>query len=174
MDFNRQPKIGDDVEFTIIPDVNSPVRHSAIRIKYLAPGFVQFEIPMSRSVQGVIAREPSAPWVTQEALAGLLPSLATLGLPPNITERLLQGISSSNADLAQSQFNSAAAEHGEPGIISYQLNGIQGWQLETIPFQWKDCLDYKDIKVGNTVSGSILVFLIFTFMHYRLHGDVKI
>jgi hypothetical protein len=66
LEFNRQPKIADDVEFTIVQDATSPVRQAAIRIKYLKPGSVQFEVPVSQGLQGVVTREPSTPWVRRK------------------------------------------------------------------------------------------------------------
>jgi hypothetical protein len=63
LDFTRPPKIADDVEFTIIQDPSSPTRQSAIRVKYLQHGAVQFEIPVSQGLHGVVTQEPSTPWV---------------------------------------------------------------------------------------------------------------
>lgn len=157
MDFKREPKVADDVEFTIIPDHQSPVRQSAIRIKHLPAGTVQFEIPLSKNVPGVVVREPSTTWVSQEALAGIIPSLATLGLPANVTEKLIQNLSTSNEMMRQ--MNGAAAETGEPGVISYQLNGINGWQEENIIFHWKDCKQLRNIRVGTKVMLALIFYV---------------
>lgn len=147
LDFSKTPKIGDDIEFTIIQDPSSPVRQSAIRIKYLTPGAVQFEIPVSQTICGMVVREPSTPWVSQEALAGIIPSLSTLGLPKNVTDRLIQGLSSQEV---LSQITGSATEQpGEPGLIQYQMND---WQQDTITFHWKDCKNLKNIRVGTKVN----------------------
>lgn len=123
------------------------MRQSAIRIKYLKPGAVQFEIPVSQGISGMVVREPSTPWVSQEALAGILPSLATLGLPKNVTDRLIQGLSSQEV---LSQITGQGADQpGEPGLIQYQMNG---WQQDTITFHWKDCKNLKNIRVGTKVK----------------------
>lgn len=110
-------------------------------------GAVQFEFPLSKGVAGVVVREPSTPWVSQEALAGILPSLATLGLPQNVTERLIQGLSSAEV-LHQLNNSTSRDQAGEPGIISYQLNG---WQQDTILFHWKDCKNLRNIRAGSKV-----------------------
>jgi len=136
----------------MIPDPQSQFRQSAIRIRYLPPGTVQFEIPLSKSVPGHVVREPSTTWVSQEALAGIIPSLATLGLPANVTEKLIQNLSTSNELMRQ--MSAATPEIGEPGVISYQLNGINGWQEETIVFHWKDCKQLQNIRIGTKVSQS--------------------
>jgi len=126
------------------------VRQSAIRIKYLKPGAVQFEIPVSQGINGVVVREPSTPWVSQEALAGILPSLATLGLPKNVTDRLIQGLSSQEVLSQITGAGNSDQQPGEPGLIQYQ-QFINGWQRDTITFHWKDCKDLKNIRVGTNV-----------------------
>lgn len=131
----------------LLQDPSSPVRQSAIRIKYLKPGAVQFEIPVSQGINGIVVREPSTPWVSQEALAGILPSLATLGLPKTVTDRLIQGLSS--AEVLSQITGQTNDQPGEPGLIQYPVTN--GWQQDTITFHWKDCKNLKNIRVGTKI-----------------------
>ena len=88
--------------------------------------------------------------MSQEALEGILPSLSVLGLPQNVTERIIQGLS--NSDIIQQltgvASGSASEAQGEPGVIQYALNN---WQLETVIFHWKDCKILRNIRVGTKV-----------------------
>jgi hypothetical protein len=163
LDYHRLPRIADDVEFTIIQDSNSPMRQSAIRIRYLKHGQVQFEIPVRQGLHGVVIREPSTPWVSQEALVGILPSLSNLGLPQNITERLIQSLSSAEV-LSQLMKGIAGTSgisrgaglpgdgQGEPGVIQFQTSNAAGeWGQDTIIFHWKDCKNLRNIRVDTKV-----------------------
>lgn len=127
---------------------------------------------MSQVISGVVVREPSTPWVSQEALAGILPSLATLGLPKNVTDRLIQ----SAEVLSQITGTTSNNEQvGEPGLIQYQMNG---WQQETITFHWKDCKNLKNIRIGTKVrlttmtnTKSMLhqfMFILILFLKYHI------
>ena len=93
--------------------------------------------------------------MSQEALAGILPSLSNLGLPANVTERLIQSLSSAEV-LAQLTGSNGGETQGEPGIIQYAaVNGNAGWQRsssqDTIIFHWKDCKNLRNILVGTKV-----------------------
>lgn len=92
--------------------------------------------------------------VSQEALAGILPSLSNLGLPANVTERLIQSLSSAEV-LAQLTGNTGNDAQGEPGVIQYTANVCVngGWprQTDTIQFHWKDCKHLRNIRVGTKV-----------------------
>lgn len=65
LDTVREIYVGDEVEFTVIQDPTSSfsnTRFSAIRIKHLTAGTVQFETLVKSDVEGVISREaPKSP-----------------------------------------------------------------------------------------------------------------
>ncbi|XP_071942892.1 cold shock domain-containing protein E1-like isoform X2 [Antedon mediterranea] len=54
--------ISDEVEFTVIPDPNSPKRQIAVRIKLLPKGSVCFEIIQPERVQGTVEKVPANLW----------------------------------------------------------------------------------------------------------------
>ncbi|XP_026500310.1 cold shock domain-containing protein E1 isoform X1 [Vanessa tameamea] len=59
----QELSVGDEVEFTVDPVStfsNMNTRQSAIRIKHLSPGTVQFETLLERGVRGIIAKEAQA------------------------------------------------------------------------------------------------------------------
>lgn len=92
--------------------------------------------------------------MSQEALAGILPSLSNLGLPTHVTERLIQSLSSAEV-LAQLTGSNASDSQGEPGVIQYtEICNNEGWQRqpETIQFHWKDCKHLRNIRVGTKVN----------------------
>lgn len=70
----RELCIGDEVEFTTIQDPGSNFannRLSAIRIKHLPPGQVQFETLMQRDIEGVVTREaPKSPLKSVDRMEG--------------------------------------------------------------------------------------------------------
>lgn len=70
----REITVGDEVEFTTIQDPGSSFannRLSAIRIKHLPPGLVQFETLMENNVEGVVTREaPKSPIKSTERMEG--------------------------------------------------------------------------------------------------------
>lgn len=74
LDTTREICVGDEVEFTTISDPSassSNIRFSAIRIKHLPPGKVQFETLMEKNVEGVVTREaPKSPIKSQERMEG--------------------------------------------------------------------------------------------------------
>ncbi len=92
--------------------------------------------------------------MSQEALAGILPSLSNLGLPANVTERLIQSLSSAEV-LAQLTGNTGNDAQGDPGVIQYTSgNSIPngGWpHTDSIQFHWKDCTNLRNIRVGTKV-----------------------
>lgn len=60
METEREPKVQDDVEFTIIQDPTAPSRLIAIRIKYLPKGTVSFETVLTDRYTGTIEKEPAS------------------------------------------------------------------------------------------------------------------
>jgi hypothetical protein len=110
--------------------------------------------------------------LSQEALSGILPSLSNLGLPTNVTERLIQSLSSAEV-LAQL---TGSNTQGEPGVIQYTgvcANG--GWprQQDTIQFHWKDCKHLRNISVGTKVGKINIWFMIFDFLLCKLTNKIK-
>lgn len=71
---SREICVGDEVEFTVIQDPGSSFannRQSAIRIKHLPLGSVQFETLIESDVEGVVTREaPKSPVKSQERTEG--------------------------------------------------------------------------------------------------------
>lgn len=115
------------------------------------PGTVRFENPVSQNLCGVVVREPSTPWMSQEAVASILPSLHTLGLPTDVTEKIIQGLNSGDSmtsSEAKKTTSDGSSPGGYPGVIQYQVNG---WQVETITFNWTQCKDLKNIRTGKKV-----------------------
>nr|CAH0099384.1 unnamed protein product [Daphnia galeata] len=51
-----------EVEFTMSQDQTQPNKQSAVRIKVLPPGSVQFELITQRNIVGTVTREPSSSW----------------------------------------------------------------------------------------------------------------
>ncbi|XP_031630899.1 cold shock domain-containing protein E1 isoform X2 [Contarinia nasturtii] len=74
LDTTREIRVGDEVEFTTIQEPGSSFannRLSAIRIKHLPPGKVQFETLMETNVEGTVTREaPRSPVKSQERMEG--------------------------------------------------------------------------------------------------------
>jgi hypothetical protein len=101
--------------------------------------------------------------VSQEALVGILPSLTNLGLPDNVTARLIQSLSN-NEVLAQLTGQNGGESAGEPGVIQYSASGMcangTGWQRQTdsIQFHWKDCKHLRNIRVGTKVLVVLATF----------------
>lgn len=65
LDVDTELTAGTEVEFTVIQDPQSSYanqRNSAIRIKILAAGTVQFETMLERGISGVVAKEASSAW----------------------------------------------------------------------------------------------------------------
>lgn len=98
LDVDREICVNDEVEFTVIQDQSSfsNSRQSAIRIKHLPSGTVQFETILEKSVSGVIGKE--AP-------------------PPNWGSR--------SPTKGNSQSPGKADASPETGIINYQVNGTK-------------------------------------------------
>ncbi|KAJ8866383.1 hypothetical protein PR048_032226, partial [Dryococelus australis] len=63
LDVDRDICLNDEVEFTVIQEQTSfsNSRQSAIRIKHLTPGTVQFEVVVERGVTGVVSKEGQLP-----------------------------------------------------------------------------------------------------------------
>ncbi|XP_037906912.1 cold shock domain-containing protein E1 isoform X3 [Hermetia illucens] len=75
LDTNREICVGDEVEFTVIQEprltYGNNSRLSAIRIKHLPAGTVQFETLVASNVEGVITREaPKSPVKSQDRVEG--------------------------------------------------------------------------------------------------------
>ncbi|XP_055310650.1 cold shock domain-containing protein E1 isoform X3 [Sitodiplosis mosellana] len=74
LDTTREIRVGDEVEFTAIQEPGSSFannRLSAIRIKHLPPGKVQFETLMETNIEGTVTREaPRSPVKSQERMEG--------------------------------------------------------------------------------------------------------
>uniref|UniRef100_A0A7G3AQ78 Putative inner membrane n=1 Tax=Lutzomyia longipalpis TaxID=7200 RepID=A0A7G3AQ78_LUTLO len=83
LDTLREICVGDEVEFTMIQDPNSSfanTRQSAIRIKHLPEGTVQFETLIESNVEGVVTREaPKSPIKSQERTEGGVISYGVAG-----------------------------------------------------------------------------------------------
>ncbi|XP_059620079.1 LOW QUALITY PROTEIN: cold shock domain-containing protein E1-like [Phlebotomus argentipes] len=83
LDTLREICVGDEVEFTMIQDPNSSfanTRQSAIRIKHLPEGSVQFETLIESNVEGVVTREaPKSPIKSQERTEGGVISYGATG-----------------------------------------------------------------------------------------------
>ncbi|XP_067012520.2 RNA-binding protein Unr isoform X2 [Anabrus simplex] len=98
LDVDREICVNDEVEFTVVQDQSSfsNSRQSAIRIKHLPPGTVQFETIMEKNVAGVITKEaPALNWGSRSPTKG-------------------NGQSPGRGD------NST-----ETGVINYQVNGTK-------------------------------------------------
>lgn len=54
--------VNTEVEFTISQDQTQPNKQSAVRIKLLSMGSVQFEVITQRNIIGTVTREPSSSW----------------------------------------------------------------------------------------------------------------
>ena len=54
--------VNTEVEFTIAQDQAQSNKQSAVRIKVLPPGTVQFEVVTQRNMIGTVTREPSSSW----------------------------------------------------------------------------------------------------------------
>merc|ERR1740129_2590482 len=59
LDVSRQPREGDDCEFTVADDPNHAAQLMATRIKLLAPGTVQFSVTIHPDAVGKVEIEPS-------------------------------------------------------------------------------------------------------------------
>merc|ERR1711899_559880 len=59
LDVSRQPREGDDCEFTVADDPNHAGQLMATRIKLLAPGTVQFAVTIHQDAVGKVEVEPS-------------------------------------------------------------------------------------------------------------------
>merc|ERR1719232_2377753 len=59
LDVSRQPKEGDDCEFTVADDPNHPGQLMATRIKLLPPGSVQFSVAIHADAVGKVEIEPT-------------------------------------------------------------------------------------------------------------------
>lgn len=75
LDSEREIQVGDEFEFTVIQDQISSFsnnRQSAIRMKWLPPGTVQFETCVECEVLGVVCKEiPLINWTTRSPSKGL-------------------------------------------------------------------------------------------------------
>lgn len=98
LDVDREIAINDEVEFTVVQDPSSSFgnsRQSAIRIKHLPPGTVQFENVIERGLTGAVTKEPPpASWISRSPTKGNSMSPTGEKVP-------------------------------EPGMITYQSNGTK-------------------------------------------------
>nr|WFQ96467.1 cold shock domain-containing protein E1 [Trogoderma granarium] len=69
LDVDREIQVGDEFEFTIVQDQTSTFsnsRQSAIRMKWLPPGSVKFEVLMEENITGIVCKEiPQTNWLNR-------------------------------------------------------------------------------------------------------------
>ncbi|CAH0547495.1 unnamed protein product [Brassicogethes aeneus] len=68
LDVDREVQVGDEFEFTVVQDQTTMFtnnRQSAIRMKWLEPGTVQFEIRIENDLSGVVTKEIAPNWSTR-------------------------------------------------------------------------------------------------------------
>lgn len=73
LDVEREICLNDEVDFTVVQDQSSfsNSRQSAIRIKHLAPGTVEFETVLERNLNGVVTKEaPIMSWNSRSPTKG--------------------------------------------------------------------------------------------------------
>jgi len=127
LDVDREISVGDEVEFTVVQDQSSfsNSRQSAIRIKHLPPGTVQFETITEKNVSGVVGKEalpPPGGWGCRSPTKG---GSQTAG----------------NCEKSST----------ESGVINYEVNGTK----KTIFFYSKDCDPKNFPRIGDKVEFSI-------------------
>lgn len=127
LDVDHEISVGDEVEFTVVQDQSSfsNSRQSAIRIKHLPPGTVQFETITEKNVPGVVGKEAPPPpggWGSRSPTKG---GSQTVG----------------NCEKSST----------ESGVINYEVNGTK----KTIFFYSKDCDPKNFPRIGDKVEFSI-------------------
>ncbi|XP_018335937.1 cold shock domain-containing protein E1 isoform X2 [Agrilus planipennis] len=141
LDVDEEVKAGDEFEFTVVQDQTGVAggggtstygnngRQSAIRMKRLKPGTVQFETRVENDLTGVVCRETS-PYGWSTANGG--------GRSPTKLQQ-------------QQQNGNGTAEMVDCGLISYQTtNG--GGTKKTVPFYLKDCEIKPFPRLGDKVQ----------------------
>ncbi|XP_069686488.1 RNA-binding protein Unr isoform X2 [Periplaneta americana] len=100
LDVDREICVGDEVEFTVVQDQSSfsSNRQSAIRIKHLPQGTVQFETVTEKNVTGIVGKEAPP--------------------PPG-------GWGSRSPTKSGNQSPGNGEKSAESGIINYQVNGTK-------------------------------------------------
>nr|CAD7393916.1 unnamed protein product [Timema cristinae] len=127
LDVDRDICVNDEVEFTIVQEQISfsNSRQSAIRIKHLPTGTVQFEVVIEKNVSGVITKE----------------------IPPQNGNF---GTRSPTKTNSQSPTN-GNEKTSESGVIQYQVNGAK----KSIYFFPKDCDQKSLPHIGDKVDFNI-------------------
>nr|CAD7569383.1 unnamed protein product [Timema californicum] len=127
LDVDRDICVNDEVEFTIVQEQISfsNSRQSAIRIKHLPVGTVQFEVVIEKNVSGVITKE----------------------IPPQNGNF---GTRSPTKTNSQSPTN-GNEKTSESGVIQYQVNGTK----KSIYFFPKDCDQKSLPHIGDKVDFNI-------------------
>lgn len=135
LDVDREVQVGDEFEFTVVQDQTSMFsnnRQSAIRMKWLPPGTVQFEIRIENDLAGIITKE--------------IPPLSNW---PNRSPTKNQN-GFNNGSVSSGTSNSVEPPI-ETGLITYVVNDIK----KTIPYYAKDC-DIKHYpRIGDKVQFNI-------------------
>lgn len=127
LDADCEISAGDEVEFTVVQDQSSfsNSRQSAIRIKHLPPGTVQFETITEKNVCGVVGKEAPLPpcgWGSRS--------------PTKSGSQTLGNCEKSSTD---------------SGVINYEVDGTK----KTIFFYSKDCDPKNFPRFGDKVEFSI-------------------
>jgi len=127
LDVDHEISVGDEVEFTVVQDQSSfsNSRQSAIRIKHLPPGTVQFETITEKNVSGVVGKEAPPPpggWGSRSPTKGGSQTVGNCEKSPT-----------------------------ESGVINYEVSGTK----KTILFYSKDCDPKNFPRVGDKVEFSI-------------------
>merc|ERR1719187_499 len=60
LDVSKKLCVGDEVEFTVVPDTAQTPRQLATRIKHLPSGTVKFDIVIAQNILGIVTEEPAA------------------------------------------------------------------------------------------------------------------
>lgn len=134
LDVDREVQVGDEFEFTVVQDQTSTFtnnRQSAIRMKWLPSGTVQFEIRIENDLAGVITKDipASCNWLNRS------PTKSQNGF-----------------NTASNGSSSGSVEAPiETGQVTYVVNDIK----KTIPYYAKDC-DVKHCpRIGDKVQFDI-------------------
>jgi len=127
LDVDHEISVGDEVEFTVVQDQSSfsNSRQSAVRIKHLPPGTVQFETITEKNVSGVVGKEAPPPpggWGSRSPTKGGSQTVGNCEKSPT-----------------------------ESGVINYDVNGTK----KTILFYSKDCDPKNFPRAGDKVEFSI-------------------
>merc|ERR1719187_28171 len=126
LDVSKKLCVGDEVEFTVVPDTAQTPRLLATRIKHLPSSTVKFDIVIAQNILGVVAEEPAAvSWAPRS--------------PSKVSDSPGSSGSGSNGNVENS------------GRIVYELNGLQ----LSIPLRAGDCDLRNTPKKGDKVQFDI-------------------